>query len=145
MFTISSSPLDLPALRDTVLDPTCGAVVKVEGLVRNHNEGRHVESLEYNSHPTLADKEGQRIIEETLAKFDIVKAVASHRVGHLAIGDAAVIVHVSSHHRAAAFDACRHLIDEIKSRVPIWKREHFSDGSPPEWLGVCDGCKHTHP
>ena len=141
MFQILDTPLDSAALRETVLDPSCGAIATFEGLVRNHNEGLTVKSLEYSCHPVLAAKEGQRIIDETLAKFDLVHATCTHRIGHLAIGDAAVIVHVSSHHRAAAFDACRYLIDEVKSRVPIWKREHFPDGKS-EWVGVCEGCKH---
>jgi molybdopterin synthase catalytic subunit len=143
MFSISSTPLDLVALRTSVLDPTCGAIVSFEGLVRNHNEGRTVESLEYDAHPSMAAKEGQRVVEETLERFDITRAVAVHRVGHLGIGDIAVAVYVSSSHRQDAFAACRHLIDEIKSRVPVWKREHFADGTA-EWLAVCPGCQHGH-
>ena len=143
MFSISSTPLDLPALRASVLDPTCGAIVSFEGLVRNHNEGKEVTSLEYDAHPTMATKEGHRVVEETLERFDITRAVACHRVGHLGIGDIAVAVYVSSSHRQDAFDACRFLIDEIKSRVPVWKREHFTDGTA-EWLAVCPGCQHGH-
>jgi len=141
MFKIESEPLDLAALRGEVLDASCGAIVNFEGLVRNHNEGREVTSLEYDAHPTLALKEGQRVMEEGLKKFNVTKVVASHRVGHLAIGDIAVAVYVSSSHRRDAFAACRWLIDEIKTRVPVWKREHFTDGTP-EWLDVCPGCQH---
>jgi len=141
MFTIESETLDLAALRGEVLDASCGAIVNFEGLVRNHNEGREVKSLEYDAHPTLALKEGLRVMEEGLARFEITKAVAAHRVGHLAIGDVAVAVFVSSSHREEAFAACRWLIDEIKSRVPVWKREHFTDGTA-EWLAVCPGCGH---
>jgi len=125
------------------MDPTCGAAVSFEGLVRNHNEGKEVTSLEYDAHPTLAAKEGQRVVEEALARFNITRAIAAHRIGHLAIGDIAVVVHVSSPHREDAFAACRFLIDEIKARVPIWKREHFTDGTA-EWLGACPGCQHRH-
>jgi molybdopterin synthase catalytic subunit len=141
MFTIDNTPIDLSALRDEVLDPRCGAIVNFEGLVRNHNEGKAVESLEYDAHPTLALKEGQRVVEEALTRFEIRRAVATHRVGHLAVGDVAVAVFVSSSHRQDAFEAARWLIDEIKSRVPIWKREHFTDGTA-EWLAVCPGCQH---
>ena len=143
MFSISSTPLDLAALRAEVLDPSCGAITSFEGLVRNHNEGRTVESLEYDAHPVLAEKEGQRIMQEAFERFDITRAIASHRIGHLAIGDLAVAVYVSSSHRDAAFEAGRFLIDAIKARVPIWKREHFPDGSS-EWLGPCPGCQHGH-
>ena len=143
MFSIESSPLDLAALRAQVTDPACGAVVSFEGLVRNHNEGRSVTSLEYDAHPTLALKEGRRVLEETLARFAITRAIAAHRIGHLGIGEVAVAVYVSSPHRGDAFAACRSLIDEIKARVPIWKREHFTDGTA-EWLGVCPGCQHRH-
>ena len=142
MFTISPTPLDLAALRARVLDPTCGALVSFEGLVRNHNEGRTVQSLEYDAHPILAPKEGQRVVEESLERFDITGAIAAHRIGHLAIGEIAVAIFISSSHRQDAFAACRFLIDEIKSRVPVWKREHFTDGTA-EWLAVCPGCQHA--
>ena len=129
-FTAKASFSRSAALRETVLDPSCGAIATFEGLVRNHNEGLTVQSLEYSCLPVLATKEGQRIIDETLANFDIIQAVCVHRIGHLAIGDAAVIVHVSSHHRAAAFDACRFLMDRLKAQVPIFKQERLasSDG-----------------
>lgn len=143
MFTIAPSPLDLTALRTSVLNPSCGAVVGFEGLVRNHNEGQAVTSLEYSAHPTLALKEGQRILEEALQRFAITHAVAAHRIGPLEIGETAVAVYVSSSHRQEAFAACRFLIDEIKSRVPVWKREHLADGTA-EWLAVCPGCQHAH-
>jgi molybdopterin synthase catalytic subunit len=143
MFSISTAPLDLSALRAAVLDPSCGAVTSFEGLVRNHNEGREVRSLEYDAHPVLAEKEGRRIMEEAMDSFDITRAVACHRIGHLAIGDLAVAVYVSSPHRRAAFEAGRFLIDSIKARVPVWKREHFTDGTS-EWLAVCPGCRHGH-
>ncbi len=123
MFSIQDSSIDIPALRASMSDPSCGALVAFEGLVRNHHEGRDVTKLHYTHHPILAQKEGQRIIEETLAKFPVTKAVAIHRVGTLAIGELAVITLTTSPHREAAFDANRYLIDEIKARVPIWKQE----------------------
>lgn len=143
MFSIATTPLDLAALRATVLDPACGAITGFEGLVRNHNEGRVVRSLEYDAHPVLAEREGRRVMEEALDSFDITRAAACHRVGHLAIGDIAVAVYVSAPHRQAAFEACRFLINAIKTRVPVWKREHFPDGTS-EWLAACPGCRHGH-
>ena len=141
MFSIQDSSVDIPALRASMSDPSCGALVAFEGLVRNHHEGRDVTQLRYTHHPILAEKEGQKIIEETLAKFPITKAVAIHRVGTLAIGDLAVITLTTSPHRAAAFEANRYLIDEIKARVPIWKQETYDTGEV-EWTSPCPNCGH---
>jgi molybdopterin synthase catalytic subunit len=91
-----------------------------------------VSSLGYQAYVELAEREGAAIVAEALARFAITHALAVHRVGELAIGETSVWVGVSAPHRAAAFDACRYLIDEIKTRVPIWKQEHYSDGAA-EW------------
>ncbi|MGB6221145.1 molybdenum cofactor biosynthesis protein MoaE [Haloferula sp.] len=143
MFQISSSPLDPVATREKVLDPASGGYCSFEGWVRNHHQGRAVDRLEYEAYPLLAEKEGNRIINEAREKFEIVHAVCIHRTGEVEIGGLAVVVSVSSHHRAAAFDACRYIIDEVKARVPIWKKEYFSDGSNG-WVR-CDHCAgHSH-
>lgn len=152
MFVIQDTPLDLSALRADSLDPACGALVVFEGLVRNHHEGRGVTRLHYTHHPVLAQKEGERIIAETLKKFPAVqKAVAIHRVGTLRIGECAVVTLTTSAHREDAFDANRFLIDAIKARVPIWKQESYATGEV-EWTSPCPGCAagsarledHTH-
>ena len=96
MFFIQKTPLDLTALRADIQDPTCGALVVFEGLVRNHHEGRDVTQLHYTHHPVLAQKEGERILAETMAKFAITKSVAIHRVGPLAIGECAVVTLTTS-------------------------------------------------
>lgn len=141
MFSLSDTPLDTAALRAQVLDPACGGLASFEGLVRNHHEGKSVTRLDYEAHPTLAEKEGSRIIAEALEKFEIAHAIAVHRTGSLAIGDLAIVIHVSAAHRAPAFDACRFLIDEIKSRTPIWKHEFYTDGTSA-WVEQCEGCRH---
>ncbi|YCM42440.1 molybdenum cofactor biosynthesis protein MoaE [Verrucomicrobiaceae bacterium 227] len=146
MFKIQDSEIDLATLRAEMADPTCGALVIFEGLVRNHHEGRDVEQLHYTHHPVLATKEGQRILAETMEKFPITKAIAIHRVGTLAIGDCAVVTLTSSPHREAAFDANRFLIDSIKARVPIWKQETYTSGEV-EWTSPCPNCgpvPHQH-
>lgn len=97
--------------------------------MRNHNEGQAVASLEYEAYAELAETEGNRILEEVRLKFDLLAAEAVHRIGHLQIGDMAVWVGVASAHRGPAFDACRFIIDELKARVPIWKKEHYVAGS----------------
>lgn len=146
MFQIQSTPLDLTALRAGMQDPTCGALVVFEGLVRNHHEGRDVTQLHYTSHPVLAQKEGERILAETMEKFPITRAIAVHRTGTLAIGECAVVTLTSSPHREAAFEANRYLIDSIKARVPIWKQETYATGEV-EWTSPCPNCgpvPHTH-
>ena len=94
--------------------------------------------LEYEAYPALANREGEDIVRAARERFDIIAAVCEHRVGPLEIGGMAVWVGVSAAHRGAAFDACRYIIDEVKKRVPIWKREFYADGTV-EWVG-CAGC-----
>ncbi|MEP4076432.1 molybdenum cofactor biosynthesis protein MoaE [Haloferula sp.] len=143
MFSIQSTPLDPTSIREQALDPSAGGFCAFEGWVRNHHEGRAVDRLEYEAYPLLAEKEGRRIIEEAREKFEIVHAVCTHRTGEVAIGGLAVVVAVSAHHRDPAFEACRYIIDEVKARVPIWKKEYFSDGSSG-WVR-CDHCAgHSH-
>ncbi|WP_221031126.1 molybdenum cofactor biosynthesis protein MoaE [Actomonas aquatica] len=128
-FKISDQPID-PAPLATALDhPRAGACATFEGRVRNHNEGQPVDSLEYEAFAELAEREGERVLAEALEKFDLLAAEAVHRVGHLQIGDMAVWVGVAAAHRGPAFDACRYIIDELKARVPIWKKEHYSSGA----------------
>ncbi len=146
MFSIQDTALDITALREEMQDSSCGALVVFEGLVRNHHEGRDVTQLRYTHHPVLAQKEGERILAETMEKFSITKAVAIHRVGTLAIGESAVITLTTSPHREAAFEANRFLIDSIKARVPIWKQETYATGEV-EWTSPCPNCgpvPHEH-
>lgn len=128
-FRISSEPFDPVALKSALLASRAGACVCFEGWVRDHNEGAAVTALEYEAHEIVAMKEVDKILVEARARFDIVEVDGVHRVGRLDIGDCAVWVGVSAAHRGAAFDACRYVIDEIKHRVPIWKKEHYRDGA----------------
>lgn len=128
-FRLNDRGIDVAALRRSLDDPHCGAVVGFDGVVRDHHGGRAVSELRYEAYAELAEREGQVIVDEALARFDVRRIVAEHRVGLLAIGDVAVYVGVSAAHRDAAFAACRHVIDEIKARVPIWKHEHYADGA----------------
>lgn len=127
-FRFSSQSLDLDACRALLSDSSCGAYASFEGWVRDHNEGREVRALEYEAYESLGVKEGERIIDEALARFEIERAACVHRVGALSLGDLAVWVGVSAHHRDAAFAACRYIIDEVKARVPIWKKERYAEG-----------------
>jgi molybdopterin synthase catalytic subunit len=145
MFRLTSEPIDSAALRVDLENPACGACVSFEGLVRNHNEGRTVLRLEYEAYGALAVKEGEAIVREARARFRIEEAACVHRTGMLEIGDMAVWVGVSSAHRGAAFEACAWIIDAVKARVPIWKREHYADGTD-EWVNcaACADPAHDH-
>lgn len=133
MFWLADAPLDLAPLRRRLEDDRAGAFASFEGWVRDHNDGRPVRGLRYESYVALAEREGEQVLAEARARFDLCGAVCVHRIGDLAIGDMAVWVGVSAAHRGAAFDACRYIIDSIKDRVPIWKHERYVDGDAG-WL-----------
>jgi molybdopterin synthase catalytic subunit len=132
-FRLSETPFDTATLRADLLDARVGGYASFEGWVRDHNDGRSVDGLRYEAYATLAETEGEAILAEALAKFDILDAHCVHRTGDLAIGELAVWVGVSAAHRDAAFAACRYVIDEVKSRVPIGKHERYADGDAG-WL-----------
>jgi len=133
MFAISEAPIDVVRLQHGLGADGAGAVVCFEGRVRNYNEGHAVNGLSYQAYVELAEVEGRRIVEEAHSRFEVERISCVHRVGDLALGDVAVWAGVSAGHRAAAFEACRYVIDEVKARVPIWKREHYVEGVS-EWL-----------
>ena len=132
-FSLSESPFDTGSLRARLLDARVGAFASFEGWVRDHNAGRAVSGLRYEAYAELAEAEGARILDEARARFDILEAACVHRTGDLALGELAVWVGVTAAHRDAAFAACRHVIDEVKARVPIWKHERYADGDAG-WL-----------
>src|SRR5215831_4037158 len=148
-FSFSTVPIEPSELRKLLADPGSGGYCSFEGWVRNNNEGRNVVRLEYEAFVDLAVKEGSRIVADALKRYGVSKAACVHRVGSLAIGELAVWVGVSSGHRDEAFKACRYIIDEVKHRVPIWKKEHYVDGDSG-WVN-CERCAehgeahaHTH-
>jgi len=144
-FRITDQPLQPEAERNALASPDCGGFVAFEGWVRNRNEGQEVLALEYQAYEALALKEGERILAEAAERFPILAASCAHRVGRLEIGDIAVWVGVSSAHRDEAFKACRYIIDEVKHRVPIWKKEHYVGGDSG-WVN-CEACSagaHRH-
>ncbi len=109
--------------------PENGAVVVFEGIVRNHSRGRKALYLEYEAYEAMALGSMEEIRGETKRKFPVDRVIMVHRVGRLEISETSVAIIVTAAHRAAAFDACRYAIDELKQRVPIWKKEYFEDGS----------------
>lgn len=138
MFSVTDTDIDIAAAKQAVSDNSSGALVTFEGWIRDHNEGQAVDRLEYEVYRPVVVAEGNKVISEALLQFDISHAVCVHREGLLELSDVAVIVCVSSAHRAAAFDACRYIIDEVKTRLPIWKKEHYSSGKS-EWVN-CQHC-----
>lgn len=141
MFFLSDETLNVDALRLAMRDGRAGALATFEGRVRNHNDGKQVSRLEYEAYASLAAKTGAAVLEAARAKFEIYDCSCTHRIGLLNIGDVAVWVGVTAAHRDAAFAACQYIIDEIKYRLPIWKKEHYVDGAA-EWVN----CAHAeHP
>jgi len=138
LFRFSTTAIDAAGARLELRDAGAGGFVSFEGWVRDHNEGREVIRLEYEAFQQLAVKEGDRIVSEALRRFPIKHALCIHRVGALSLSDMAVWVGVSAVHRGEAFDACRYIIDEVKHRAPIWKKEYYRSGDSG-WVN-CDHC-----
>jgi molybdopterin synthase catalytic subunit len=130
---VSDRPLDPSTLDEFVWRREAGAVVSFLGIVRDHDGGRSVVSLDYRAHPEAAGF--LRACCEEVGERTGLRVAAVHRVGSLTIGDLALIASVAAPHRAEAFAACAELVELIKARVPIWKRQHFSDGES-EWVGL---------
>ena len=127
-FRLRREPIDGDALRRTLQTHAAGGFCSFEGWVREQHQGRAVLRLDYEAYDALAQTEGDRILAESRDRFAIAAIACDHRIGTLELGDCAVWVGVSAAHRDAAFAACRYVIDEVKRRVPIWKREHYADG-----------------
>jgi molybdopterin converting factor subunit 1 len=127
--TISDRPLDPAAVAARVVGPDAGGVVQFVGAVRDHSRGHAIEHLEYEAYPEMAVQEMERICDEAGRRWPGTRVAIAHRVGHLAIGDLAVVIVAASTHRAEAFDACRFAIDALKQTVPIWKKEVATDGA----------------
>jgi molybdopterin synthase catalytic subunit len=127
-FEISVATIDVATLRRRLDDAGAGGIVTFEGVVRDHSAGRAVLRLAYDAYAPLATKEGERILAEARERFAVAHVACTHRTGILAIGEVAVWVGAAAAHRDAAFAACRYVIDEVKKRVPIWKKEFYADG-----------------
>ena len=134
---LTDQPIDQAALIRRVDAAERGGMACFFGLVRNHHQGRPVERLEYSAYAPMAEAECAGIVAETEARWPVTVALL-HRTGRLEIGETAVGIAVAGAHRDEAFAACRHVIEEVKRRVPIWKREHYADGSE-EWVDPTRG------
>jgi molybdopterin synthase catalytic subunit len=131
---VRETPLSVDDVLLAIRHPRAGALATFIGVVRERDHGRGVEALDYTSHPS-APQVLHELAERVAAGADVIRVAVVHRVGHLEIGDIAVVVAVSAAHRAAALDVCRELIDAVKATVPIWKHQIFEDGSD-EWVGT---------
>jgi molybdopterin synthase catalytic subunit len=130
---IVEHPLDPGALLAEVSSPANGAAVLFAGTVRDVNDGRAVAGMEYRGYLAMAERELAAILQEAARAHDLTDIVCEHRIGTLALGEASVVVAAAHPHRAAAFDAARYVIEALKRRVPIWKLEHYLDGTR-EWV-----------
>jgi molybdopterin synthase catalytic subunit len=130
---LTDQPITLAEHQDLVSRASAGAVVGFVGMIRDHDHGREVVELEYSAHPSAASVLAE-VVAEVAAQSAGTRAVAaSHRIGVLRIGEAALVAAVSADHREAAFAACAQLVDTIKERLPVWKRQVFVDGTD-EWV-----------
>jgi len=129
---VTAEPLDMDTLAALVGADGDGAVVTFAGLVRDHNQGRRVQFLEYEAYEPLAVRALQRIVDEAQGLWPSARVATHHRIGRLEIGEASIVIAAASPHRADAFAACRYTIERVKQIVPIWKHEHFEGGDV--WL-----------
>ncbi|PCJ62376.1 MAG: hypothetical protein COA79_04735 [Planctomycetota bacterium] len=143
MFLLSNNTLDPEEYIKELKDDSCGGYVSFEGWVRDFNEGKKVTHLKYEAYQVLAEKEAQQIIQEAIEKFDARKIKIVHRVGDLQISEIAVWIGATAVHRGEAFDACEYVIDQLKIRVPIWKKEYYVDGDSG-WVECHECKKHIH-
>ena len=130
---LTDSPIDARALVNRAMRPSDGAYVLFEGVVRNHHEGRAVESIFYDAYRPMAEKEIDKIVRDVAKQFPDVAIAITHRLGHLNVGESSIAIVCSSPHRGESFAASRMLIDRVKQTVPIWKKEKGPDGE--EWVG----------
>ncbi|MCS7275437.1 MAG: molybdenum cofactor biosynthesis protein MoaE [Dehalococcoidia bacterium] len=132
LFQLTSEPLDPQRAAELVRRDEAGAVVVFLGVVRNHNQGRRVLYLEYDAYPEMAQQVMQELAQEAKSRWPIAEVAVFHRTGRLEVGETSLVVAVSSAHRAEAFQAAHWLVDRLKERAPIWKKEVFEGGE--EWI-----------
>ena len=133
MFSISEDPIDVEGLLANVKDDSAGATILFLGTIRNHNEGYDVSAIYYEVYMRMAEEAMAKIEAEAIKRWNLKKFAAMHRIGNLKIGEVSVAISVSSEHRAEAFEAARYAIYQIKSEVPIWKKEVINNGKEARW------------
>lgn len=134
MVALTLSRIEVEQILSEITDPEAGGIDLFIGTTRNHSGGRKVKFLEYEAYEQMAIQIMERLEKEARSRWILQKVVMVHRLGRVPVEEASVVIGVSSAHRKEAFEACRFLIDSLKREVPIWKREHFEDGTV-EWSG----------
>ena len=142
--SVTRASIDLNAVRERALHPQAGAVLLFCGDIRNHSEGQPVTELEYEAHESMALRQIDHITEEASRRWPLHHVEVIHRFGRMKIMDCSIVIAVSTSHRADAYEASRFIIDTIKRSVPIWKREHFQDGSAA-WSAGCEASSVVDP
>ncbi len=135
MLSLNADPINGDALRRECALRTAGALVIFEGVVRDYSQGRNVTRLVYEAKPALANAEYELIIQEAARRYPVLWTRCVHRIGMVNPGETAIWLGVACGHRAEAFEACRYIIDEIKERLPVWKKEYYTDGES-DWINA---------
>lgn len=138
MSILTEQPIRLDPLIDQVRSPDRGGIAIFLGLVRDHHQGRKVLALDYSAYGPMAEKVTEELVAEARRQWPEASVVVQHRIGSLTVGDTAVAVVAAAAHRGEAFEACRYVIEELKKRVPVWKREMYVDGAV-EWVDPTKG------
>jgi molybdopterin synthase catalytic subunit len=131
---MTEHPITLAEHEELVAHRSAGAIVGFVGMIRDHDDGRRVVRLEYSAHPSAAQVMAEVVAEVATASSGVRAVAASHRIGALHIGEAALVAAVAADHRQEAFATCAQLVDTIKARLPVWKHQFFDDGTE-EWVG----------
>jgi molybdopterin synthase catalytic subunit len=132
LIQLTREPLDRNVLIAAVSHASVGGIAIFEGVVRDHARGKQIRYLEYDAYPEMAEQQIRVIVDEAQKRWDVEHVAVAHRFGRLEIGEASVIIVVATPHRAEAFEACRYIIDTLKTTVPIWKKEVATNGE--EWV-----------
>lgn len=141
---LTREPIEIDAIRRNATHPKAGAVVLFCGDIRNHNQGRSVQAVEFDAYEDMARHQIERVIASARENWPLLKVNVQHRLGLLKVGECSVAIAVSAAHRAEAYEASRFIIDSIKHSAPIWKREHYEDGST-RWIQGCQACGVKEP
>jgi len=141
VYVITPDPIDLAAVMADVAHPGAGGLALFVGTTRDENDGRRVERLEYEAYDGMATSEMAAIGAEIRRRWPVLGVAMVHRIGVVPIEEASVAIAIAAPHREEAFAACRYGIDTLKAQVPIWKKEHYADGS--RWIGACHA-QHEH-
>jgi molybdopterin synthase catalytic subunit len=140
---LTADPIDVPSILAMVESPSRGGIASFVGAVRNHHEGRAVVRLTYSAYAPMVEAECARIVAEAEQRWPVAVALR-HRIGMLEVGGVAIVAAVGAAHRDAAFEACRYVVEEVKRRAPIWKRELYADGSAA-WVDPTVAHRRTTP